>query len=241
MKQLKIRVVAEGSTDQLVIKELTNAYLSIQPDIDFEIEFIEEQPTSDRSSGGGWLKVYKWCLSNSPQERDAIFFGGGLFANDMDGSACDALLIHLDSDICEGIGVHTNISPVPNRADPPELRGAFIKRVIEGWLWPEISDKTDKHIIVPAVESIETWLVAGLSEVEINPETNHDIQKRLAELDHIVVRKVSIPITLSKPRKEISNYRKILGVAKQNPSQIAEKCPHFRFMIDEIFVVAAAV
>jgi hypothetical protein len=80
--------------------------------------------------------------------------------------------------------------------------------------------------------------VAGLSDDEINPESDHNIQKRLAELDHIIVRKVAIPANLSKPRKDIQNYQKILAVAKLKSRQIADKCPHFKTMVDEIFAAA---
>lgn len=238
MRKITIRVVAEGKTDQLSIKELAKAYLAKQPEINFDIEFIEEQPTSDKTSEGGWGLVYKWCLSNPPRERNNIYFDGGLFADDMSGLTCDALLIHLDSDICENIGDLTSISPVPSRAEPPETRGVFIKRVIEEWLWPDDNQKTDNHIVVPAVESIEAWLVAGLSDDDNEPESNHEIQKRLAELDHIVVRKTAVPASLSKPKKNLSNYQKILAVAKQKPEQIAAKCPHFKTMVDDIFVFA---
>ncbi len=239
MRQIKIRIVAEGKTDQLSIKELVTAYFAELHEIDFDIEFVEEQPTSDRTSDGGWGMVYKWCLSNQPQERNAVYFGSGLFADDMGGLTCDALLIHLDSDVCESIGDLTSISPVPSRTDTPETRGMFIKRVIEEWLWPDGDDRTENHIVVPAVESVEAWLVAGLSDDDLSPETNHDIQKRLAELDHIVVRRTAVPTTLTKPKKSIANYKKILAVAKQKPRQIADRCPHFRTMIDEIVVVAA--
>lgn len=238
MKRAKIRIIAEGRTDQLVIKELAKAYLEEQSTIDCEIEFVEEQPTADRTSGGGWGMIYKWCLSNPPQERETIYFGAGLFANDMDGLACDGLLIHMDADICEEIGDKTSISPAPSRNASPETRGIFIKQVIEEWLWPGQSVRNAKHIIAPAVEAIEAWLVAGLSDEDIDPESNHDIQKRLAELDHVVVRNAAIPSDLKKPKKDINNYKKILRVAKQNSGRIFDRCPHFKAMVNEIVVTA---
>lgn len=240
MKRAKIRIVAEGPTDQLVIKELVNAYLAAQSSKEFEIDFVGEQPSADRTSGGGWGMVYKWCLMNPPSERDAIYFGTGLFANDMDNLSCDGLLIHMDSDICEEIGDKMNISAVPSKDASPTVRGAFIKQVLEGWLWPDQTARNDKHIIAPAVEAIEAWLVAGLSNEDIDPESNHDIQKRLAELDHIVIRNATIPNAIRNPRKDDKNYRKILAVAKQNVNRIFDRCPHFNIMVNKIILTVDA-
>lgn len=240
MKRATIRIVAEGKIDQLVIKELVGAYLAERPDMGFNVEFIEEQPTSDRTSGGGWGLVYKWCLSNPPQEREATYFGTGLFANDMGELACDGLLIHMDSDICEEIGNKTSISPSPSSDAPASVRGLFIKQVIEEWLWPDQTARSDRHIIAPAVEATEAWLVAGLSDDDVAPESNRDIQKRLAELDHIVVRNVAIPDGLRYPNKTIRNYTKILAVARQNSGRIFDRCPHFKAMVNEIALIANA-
>lgn len=187
MRRIKIRIISEGPTDQLVIKNLVNAYLANQPAIDFELDFVDGQPTTDRTSmtgstEGGWEMVYKWCLLNPPVEREARYFGKGLFANGMDDSSCDALLINMDSDICEKIGDKTIASPVPTRNSTSIERGAFIKSVIERWLWSDQIEHDNKHIIAPSVEAIEAWLVTGLSDTDHDPESNHDIQKRLAEL-----------------------------------------------------------
>lgn len=241
MKRFKIRIVAEGPTDQLVIKELVNAYLAAQPGLEFELDFLEEQPTADRTSGGGWGLVYKWCLTNPASERDSIFFGTGLFADNMDNLSCDALLIHMDSDICEKIGDKTNISPAPGKNATPTDRGAFIKQVLEGWLWPDQPARHDKHIIAPAVEAIEAWLVAGLSDADVDPESNHNILKRLAELDHLVIKKAAIPKDIKSPRKNDVTYGKILEVAKQNVIRIFDRCPHFNTMVSEIILTVDAV
>jgi len=241
MKKLKVRIVAEGPLDQLVIRELVTAYLAAQQGLDFELDFIDEQPTADRTSGGGWGMVYKWCLTNPPPERDTIYFGDGLFANDMSNSLCDALLIHMDSDICEEIRDKTDIAPVPTKDSSPAVRGAFIKQVIEGWLWPDKVVRRDKHIIAPAVEAIEAWLVAGLSDDDIDPESNHNILKRLAELDHIVIKNAMAPGNIKSPRKTEKNYKKILVFAKQNVSRVFDRCPHFNSMVNEIILAGGAV
>jgi hypothetical protein len=243
MRRVKIRIISEGPTDQLVIKNLVDAYLANQPEIDFELDFVDGQPTTDKTSmtgstEGGWGMVYKWCLLNPPVEREARYFGKGLFANGMDDASCDALLINMDSDICEEIKDKSIILPVPNKNSPSIERGTFVKNVIESWLWPDLVVHDNKHIIAPSVEAIEAWLVAGLSDTDHDPESNHDIQKRLAELDHLVVKNIPAPTTVKRPKKTKSNYIKILNVATQNVQRIADRCPHFNAMIDEIFRIA---
>lgn len=243
MRRIKICIVAEGKTDQLVLKTLVPEYLKTQSGHDLEFEFIDEQPTTDKTSttgttDGGWEMVYKWCLLNPPLERRERIFGDGLFANNMDAVSCDALLINMDSDICEKIGDKTAVTPVPPRSATSIERGAFIKSVIHSWLWQDKEQQDNKHIIAPAVEAIEAWLVAGLSNEDIDPESNHDIQRRLAELDHIVVKNIIPPSTLKFPNKTESNYKKILRVASPNVQRIADRCPHFKMMIDDILLTS---
>jgi len=234
MTKAKIRIIAEGITDQLVIGELASAYFSREKIPGIDIEFIAEQPTADKTSGGGWEMVYKWCLSNSRQEREAAYFGSGLFAGDMDAMACDALLIHMDSDICKEIGDKTSITPIPEETDSAAARGLFIRRVLKDWLQLTNEPNSNKHIVAPAVESIESWLVAGLSEQDEAPESNRDIQKRLAELDHLVIRQTNVPTDLKRPKKSLDNYRRIVSVAKENTARVVDACPHFKSMISDI-------
>lgn len=248
MRRVKIRVIAEGKTDQLVLRTLIPEFFKTQSGHGLELELIDEQPTADRTSTtgsteGGWLMVYKWCQSNPPTERENRYFGNGLFANNMDAVSCDALLINMDSDICEEIGNKTAVTPVPSQSATSIERGAFIKSVIHSWLWQDQEQRDDKHIIAPAVEAIEAWLVAGLSDEDEDndPESNHNIQKRLAELDHIVVKNITPPRSLKSPNKTEGNYIKILGVASPNVQRIADRCPHFKMMVDDIFLAVNGI
>lgn len=234
MTKARIRIIAEGKTDQLVIEELAATYLVEHEALGVDIEFIAEQPTTDKTCGGGWEMVYKWCLSNSLQERESTYFGSGLFAGDLDAMACDALLIHMDSDVCERIGDKTTVAPVPDRSDSAAVRGAFIRKVLEEWLQLSESQQRNRHVVVPAVESVESWLVAGLSHEDVDPESNHSVQRRLAELDHLLVRGTPVPEDIKGPKKTPENYRKILAVAKKNTVRIANTCPHFKSMITDI-------
>lgn len=234
--KFSIGVVAEGHTDQLVIRELVNAYMAKIHEIPCQIEFKDFQPNQDRTSGskeGGWAMVYKWCLQNTTEIRESTYFGQGLFANELDKFTCDALLIHMDSDICEKIGNKSNVTPVPTSNSTPDERGKFIKQVIEGWLWD--SDKRHGiYIISPAVESTETWLAVGLAEDLADPESVQDIQRILAELDYEIIKRKVAPKGISKPSKSVKNYKNIVNFASPNVSRIYNQCGHFKSMIDEI-------
>lgn len=243
MSAIRIGLVTEGPTDQLVIGELLSTFLREEGSLGRNLEFINLQPTQDRTSttgsvGGGWEAVYKWCLSNPPSERCSAYLNAGLFDDGMDDLTCDALLIHMDSDVCDKLSprhLNNSSTPVPNKNALPVVRGYFIRQVIENWLWPKGHTHTmdKRHVVAPAVEAIETWLVAGLSD-DPDPESNHDIQKRLAELDHEVVRKQSPPNSMKRPRKTKEGYRKILEVAKPNVQRIYNRCSHFQLMIRDV-------
>lgn len=239
MSPVRIGLVTEGPTDQLVIRELVPAFLEISSVKNTSLEFTNLQPTQDRTSttgtAGGWECVYKWCLSNRPSRRDSGTPGHTLFAEGMDATACDVILVHMDSDVCEQISFRglNHYLNIPDAIASPYERGSFIRQVIESWLWPDGRHGDSEYIISPAVEAIEAWLVAGLSS-DSEPESNHEIQKRLAELDHEVVRKQPVPGTIKSPKKTRENYRKILELVKPNIQRIHENCRHFQTMVEDI-------
>ena len=99
MKSIRVGLVTEGSTDQVVIRALLAEHFC-QNTPDVEIAFVDLQPTRDQtsaSSEGGWQMVYRWCVRNTPSVRAGRFLGGGLFASDMDAHCCDLIVVHLDS------------------------------------------------------------------------------------------------------------------------------------------------
>jgi hypothetical protein len=228
-----IGVVAEGKTDQLVIKELVNIYFKTQ-EILCQINFKSEQPTADNTSGGGWRSVHQWCLNNTAVERKARYFEGGLFESD--NTRCDALLIHLDSDICEQILLSESSACTELKLEDPVERGNYIKRNLDKWLWSTDVDRHGWYIIAPAVEAIESWLVAGLSdEINCNPESKsiQEITKLLAELYYFKIDK-PLPKDIKALRKTEEQYRKILDIAHVNIGKIVDTCPHFKELVEEV-------
>lgn len=233
MKEITIGIIAEGGGDCVVIGSLLSAYVKTLNLKNCAIHFKGIQPYVDNTSRseyseGGWEQIYKWCISNPPDARSEVFFGVPLFADGMDEHNCSALIVHMDADICEAIGDKTSVVPVPKAGASASVRGKFIADVLGEWLWPEGFNIDSRHIIAPAVESIEAWLVAGLCEEDIAPELDQDIQRRLAELDYSVVRRRPVPKNIKKTDKSARNFRKIAEHASPNISRIADRCPHFR-------------
>lgn len=238
MRNIKIGLVAEGPSDCVVISELLGKYLRNVCPEDVQITFKNFQPYVDNTSKsgyseGGWSMVYKWCLANPPEERVSSYFSEGLFADDMDEFHCSGIVVHMDSDICEEIRDKSPVLPIPEAASSSLVRGKFIYEVLLNWLWPDHPVNDPRYIIAPAVESTEAWLVAGLSD-DAEVEANLDIQKRLAELDYVVVRGRPAPPNIKKPNKTVRNFENICSVASVNIERIFANCAHFQSAANQL-------
>ena len=232
---LRIGLVTEGPTDQIVLEKLISAYCSTMLNEHPGVAFVPLQPNGDRTSEGGWEQVYKLCLNNLPEARRGTYFGGGLFADDLDALQCDVILVHLDSDICHQFRDKSPIVPVPSSTSPPAERGDFVRRTILAWLWPSGSVADDKHIAAPAVEATETWLVAGLcDDSDVECLTTPAVLRRLAELHHAAKGR-PCPPDAKQIRKHAPNYQPLSLSAAHNISAIIERCDHFRMLVTALF------
>jgi len=241
MTDLRIGVVAEGPTDQIVMRHLLTAYCKVvRPDI--KPIFKDLHPVTDRtssgSSEGGWTMVYQWCLNNPPLARQSQFAGAGLFDGDMDGLTCDIILVHMDADICERIRDKSDVKPVPDATAPPAERGDFIRKTILGWLWPTGSEPDDRHIPAPAVEAVEAWLVAAMAD-DPEPEAVTDILLRLLEVD-CLSRGRPFPKDGKAIRKSRVRYEDIARRCAGNVARVAERCPHFLSLANVLFPAHAS-
>lgn len=239
MSRIRFGVVVEGPTDCIVLDKLVSSYIGGKALGDVSISFHNLQPFVDNTSKsgyseGGWELVYKWCLNNPPQYRRNLYLSLPLFADEMDQSHCDALLIHLDSDICEAIGDKSSITPVPKKTDPSAEKGEFISRVLSEWLWGEGEIDAEGHVLVPAVDSIEAWLVAGLSTLDPDPESHPNIQRRLAEVSYQLYRGRAAPATMKRLSKSIHDYVKMGNDAAAAVQRIIATCPHFRIAMERV-------
>lgn len=227
MKILKIGLVTEGKTDQIVFRRLLGQELRASiPDI--EVTFIDLQPSPDATSGnqnGGWELVYKWCLNNKPASRRSQYFGDGLFADDMNALQCDVIIVHLDADICDRISDKSSVSFDIKKSNDVTYKGEYIRDTIVSWLWPKGTTADDLHIPAPAVAHTETWLLAGLDLVD-DIENIGNCELSLARA-FLARTGRTIPPTMKKLQKNSRRYEKIAALCAGNILQIRTQCTFY--------------
>jgi hypothetical protein len=236
MANLRIGVIAEGITDHIVIESLLKAYCT-KNNLDVELDFIRLQPSSDGTSGsreGGWRLVYQWCKGNPPAVRRSTYLGRPLFANGLTAKKCDLLIVHLDGDCCEQLGSTSLVVPKPPPAPNAVGRGEYIRATIQEWLWPDPNDLPDNlHIPAPAVEAIETWLIAAFDN-DPDPENILDVSARFAAVYYPAIGR-KIPLGVKEVKKNETSYKRFLEKCPSQIDSIVNKCSHFRYLTAAIF------
>jgi len=161
MSDLRIALIAEGITDQVIIEAALKAILP-RP---FVLTLL--QPESTRPElGGGWGGVLKWC-------RDFCARGFGSIESDPTLSLYDFVVIHLDADVAEksyanyGEGIEQESTarqwtslPCPMPCPPVDDAVFNVKNLLLSWLGiPEVGAKT--VLCIPSKTS-ESWLAAAV-------------------------------------------------------------------------------
>lgn len=234
MTVLRVGLVTEGPTDQIVIRTLLAKYFDDLPP-NQGIVFVDLQPTRDLTSGsieGGWELVYAWCLRNPPEIRHSQYFESGLFDDGMDTGLCDLIVVHLDSDICSKVAKKVKSRSDPGSNASAQERGEFVEAVIRDWLWPNGEHSDDRHIPAPAVESIETWLLAGLGTHDA-PEEIQDPGLTLVYVDHTVRGKVP-PDKAKRIKKTPRRYQLMSERAALNVNSVVDKCRWFKTLVNRV-------
>lgn len=278
---IRIGVVSEGKTDQIVLK----TFLSKAIDNLSDKSLINIQPNPDRTSAGnnedgGWRNVFSWCEKYSKKTHRRKITQGGLFQNsqpynapiipmDTDHSenkevqnaskvdpgeftlsgqgitqdgflqssqSYNALIIHMDTDHCENKGFQnvSKVDPEEFTLSNPVDRGKYVEAVLADWLWPDGHEGNDHAwiILAPAVEAIETWLLAGLTD-ESQPEGIKKPVLALLTWDYDK-RKQPMPPNAKKMSKTPERYKKFANQAAKNIDNVKEKCPHFAALVKKI-------
>jgi len=227
MSRGQIGLVCEGITDHIALKELLPAAINELRSGDF----IDIQPNPDRTAvgadpDGGWTKVLKWCLSNPPILRRQLYIGGGLFEVEDNSCGIYAIIVQIDSDICERSDFQNKSHVDPSKFDlgDPSGRGEYVRRSLHEWLWPDgnVDDDLSWTIVSSAVESVESWLVAGLLPNK-NPET------------------IRNPAACLKIRNKTKNkYIKLARRAAPNVERIVERCKSFSTLVERCAEIVTA-
>lgn len=229
---IKIGVIAEGITDHIVYEKFISEFFK---DKDFELHFIKEQPGDATSStiGGGWTEVKKWCLRNSPTFRNTLLTQG-LFKG---ASTRDILLFHIDSDIAQKI--MANAQETGHDLSSPLKRGAYVNRKLIEWLWPDQNNPDmDKHVIAPAVDSTETWMVCAIDN-NLNIEAISNQDKELETILANLIRDNNIHNLQAGARslpKKPSRYNDVCDKIKKDVSTVYANCSYFKKTCDDLEV-----
>ena len=140
---LKFGVIAEGKTDQIVIKSILLGYFQTE-----EIRIREVQPPPDNTGftapHAGWMLVFD-CLKRQEAEK-ALQFN-------------DYLVIHIDTDMQEEAGFDVPRQKGGKPLSLPERVEGVIDRLCRE-IDPDFLKSERKRILFAiAVDSIECWLL----------------------------------------------------------------------------------
>ncbi len=177
--------------------------------------------------------VKAWCLKHPPQKRWDLF-QRPLFANTE--PTIDCVVVHLDADIVRTIVAREGWA----RAKPQNSseEGALLREVIEHWLWPDSNRiGEDRHVLFLAVQSTESWIVAGaLADLRL-PEAVDPVPLLLRINPGLA--NARAPGKLSKTKKRWQKlWRRHLN---GKVSAVAARCPHLLVALTQLETVASVV
>ena len=159
---LRIALVAEGPTDEVVIQSALRSILNGRPFVLNQI-FPATSAAFDEM-GTGWVGVYRWCHQSAERgggslSGDQLIFGAGNY---------DLLVLHLDADVAGFDYADGALNPLPtdgvlpcDRPCPPpsattdELRSVLLSWCGEGTTPP-------RTVICMPSKSTEAWVIAAL-------------------------------------------------------------------------------
>jgi hypothetical protein len=186
---LRIALVAEGTTDLIVIEAALNAILD-QP---FILTQLQPEPTRP-DLGGGWGGVLKWSMETAKRVS-------GCLDDDPTLSGFDLLIIHLDVDVAgfrysnlgapgAELGSHSNMVALPCKQPCPPVSDSVnaLQRVLLSWLSPATNG--NRTILCLPAQSSGTWLAAALlpesHPLLVGAECNPAVEDGLAQLPKTV-------------------------------------------------------
>ncbi|MDJ0837357.1 MAG: hypothetical protein QNK37_12635 [Acidobacteriota bacterium] len=181
MSDLRIALIAEGVTDQIVIEAALKAILK---DKTFVLTLLQPEETDalggHSRTGGGWGGVYRWCLQRqamSPTPCAVSMLQG-----------FDLVIFHLDADVARARYSEAGITDRPiddlpcELPCPPALDTVYaLRKVIIDW--PGMRTVTRPPVYCIPSQSTETWMAAAMFPQERTPnlECREDLLLRLAQ------------------------------------------------------------
>lgn len=143
-----IRLVCEGSTDEIILKAVLFAFLH---SLDFTVDTIQPERSEFQGEpaehGTGWKGVRSWC--------QMVQAAGGLEAVKALDPEVDLFIIHVDAEIVFEAD-HNSAQQCP----PPEQNVITAEAIVMGWLG--LQELPDKVIIwVPSMMT-EAWILRAI-------------------------------------------------------------------------------
>lgn len=159
---LRIALVAEGPTDEVVIEAALRSMLGERP---FVLKrLFPEGSAAFGPMGTGWIGVYKWCHAVAKR-------GGGRLSGDemiFGPNGYQILLLHLDGDVAGFAYADGSIVPEPTDGVLPCAKGCpppadttdDLRKVLLSWCGE--TDNPPKTVVCMPSKSTEAWVVASL-------------------------------------------------------------------------------
>lgn len=230
MSDPRIALVAEGSTDFVVIEAALKAVLQRS----FVLNQLQPEPTRPEM-GGGWGGVFKWC-------QEFRLRGMASIASDPTLSHFDLVIVHLDADVahkhyadCGPAVGHAalTLQPLPcaQPCPPPSNTVAALEAVLLSWLG--IPASGPKSLSCIPSKATEAWLAAATLPVNhallTGLECNLDIETRLAQLPKA-----------QRIRKTVREYRNLAGTVTSQWAQVKARCTQAALFDQQVQAIAQA-
>lgn len=225
MSDLRIGLVAEGKTDQVVIEAALKAILE-RP---FILTLLQPE-TSDPFGaagprGGGWGGVYRWC-------RQVVAMHCPV-AENPDLAKFDLILIHVDADVAGMHYADANIrdgrTDLPCELPCPPVVDTVnaLRAVLSRWLdLPSVGDLPGKWLFCNPSKCVEAWVIASyendlpllVQDLMPSIECNLSLENRLSNMP------IRNRCLIRGGKKRIQGYRKAASQIQAEWQQIVRTC-----------------
>ena len=161
MSELRVALVAEGTTDRVIIESALKAILSTP----FTLALLQPEPTHPKP-GGGWCGVFKWCRAFAARTQTSL-------ESDPTLPDFDLFVIQVDADVAEdnyaagGEELAAAAQGLPSLpcskpCPPPADTADEVRTRILAWLG--LSKVGPKTVLCVPSKASEAWLAAGLCD-----------------------------------------------------------------------------
>ena len=211
MSSLRIALVAEGKTDQIVIESALSAILD-QPFILTLLQPELRDPFGGAGPhGGGWGGVYRWC-------RQAVSMRCPV-AENPSLTGFDLILVHVDADVAglryEDAGIEDGRTDLPcERPCPPAANSVnALRGAVAGWLdLPSSTDPPRRWAFCNPSKCTEAWVIVAcywkaaplmVQDILQNIECNRALEDWLSQ------RPITKRLLVRGGKKRVSGYRRV--------------------------------